>query len=183
MFYPALQLLDLQTPSYQANKHGPFLTAEAVGRYYSNYVAGHSNYSSDIQNNRHVPQYIIEYMRTSFMNTVDLPMDGIRRSYKQVTSPEKSDIFDELKDVIMNPYVSPLFADDLRSLPPAYINACENDVLRDDSIWYTARLKKAGVEVKLDVVSCFHAWNIYTEDLISANSTMSRLVTFVKRRL
>jgi acetyl esterase len=46
---------------------------------------------------------------------------------------------------------SPLFADDLRTLPPAFIGAAQCDPLRDDSLRYAARLAAACVPVSVRV--------------------------------
>lgn len=48
----------------------------------------------------------------------------------------------------LNQYAAPLLADDLSNLPPTFIIAAENDVLRDDGFAYSNRLRDAGVKVE-----------------------------------
>lgn len=49
-----------------------------------------------------------------------------------------------------DPLVSPMFAPDLSGLPPAIIVTADVDPLRDDGIRYAARLREAGVHVRLE---------------------------------
>ncbi|MFM0045615.1 alpha/beta hydrolase [Paraburkholderia sediminicola] len=48
-----------------------------------------------------------------------------------------------------NPLASPLLAENLSALPPALIQVAEHDPLRDDGWRYAARLRAAGVEVRV----------------------------------
>lgn len=55
-----------------------------------------------------------------------------------------------------NPYASPLLADDLSGLPPAFIITGAYDVLRDDGKAYAIRLEQEGVSVRYKSYSGGH---------------------------
>ncbi len=58
-------------------------------------------------------------------------------------------------------YASPLQAEDLRNLPPAYIEAAEIDCLRDEAVQFVEALRSAGNLAVLEVVSgAYHGFDV-----------------------
>ncbi|HPN70623.1 MAG TPA: alpha/beta hydrolase [Saprospiraceae bacterium] len=57
----------------------------------------------------------------------------------------------------LNPELSPMLADSLSGLPPAFIITAEFDLLHDEGVAYADRLKKEGVPTKYkDLKGCIH---------------------------
>jgi len=55
----------------------------------------------------------------------------------------------ENKEHVTHPYVSPLLAEDLTGLPPAFLVIAEFDILKDEAESYGKRLRDAGVRVEV----------------------------------
>lgn len=56
--------------------------------------------------------------------------------------------YQDSKEDILNPLMSPLLAEDVSGLPPAYICTADLDPLRDEGMAYAEKLAAAGVEVE-----------------------------------
>lgn len=59
-----------------------------------------------------------------------------------------------LKAPPYDPDVSPLLFASLEGLPPAYMQVCGLDPMRDEALVYHERLQEAGVPCKLDMYVC-----------------------------
>jgi acetyl esterase len=94
-------------------------------------------------------------------------MEAHREEYLAGADPEDED-------------ASPLLAEDLRGLPPAFIVTAGHDVLRDDGAAYAARLQEAGVPVKrvhyADMAHGFIRWGGVLEAARELHAQMGAVV-------
>ncbi|XP_077016919.1 arylacetamide deacetylase-like [Tamandua tetradactyla] len=151
LIYPALQPLDLASPSYQENSH--FLMQKAfVVRFWSEYFTTDRSLEKAMYSNQHVPVESSHLLQ--FANWSSFLPERFKKGhvYKNPTygSSELAKKYPGFLDV----RAAPLLAEDskLRGLPPTYVMTCQYDVLRDDGLMYVTRLQNAGVQVTLNHV-------------------------------
>lgn len=78
--------------------------------------------------------------------------------------------------LITDPYVSPLLADDLSGLPPAYILTSELDPLRGDGEAYASALARAGVPVAaFRVIGADHGSQIFEKVSLGARAAQAMI--------
>ncbi|XP_004643990.1 arylacetamide deacetylase-like [Octodon degus] len=147
LIYPALQALDLYSPSYRENEQMPILSKSLMLRYWSEYFSTDRALEKAMFSNQHVPE---EYSHLfKFVNWSSLLPEKFRKGHTYDNpiygSPELSQKYPGFLDV----RATPLLADDskLRGLPLTYVLTCQYDVLRDDGLMYVTRLQNAGVQV------------------------------------
>ncbi|ROZ98072.1 alpha/beta hydrolase [Gordonia sp. OPL2] len=84
-----------------------------------------------------------------------------------------------------DPRVSPLLADDLSGLAPAYVIVAGFDPLRDEGIAYADRLKEAGVPVTLDragsLIHAFANMTLISPDARAAVDRIGAALAFAMR--
>ncbi|MCB0963906.1 MAG: alpha/beta hydrolase [Acidimicrobiales bacterium] len=87
-------------------------------------------------------------------------------------------------DHVADPAASPLFADDLSGLPPAWIMSCGMDKLRDDGVAYADALEAAEVPVAFQVLEGHaHPTFAFTRLVPSARRYEAEAVAALRRAL
>ena len=81
------------------------------------------------------------------------------------------------------PYISPFYGD-LRGLPPLFISVGSDEILRDDSIRFAEKAKKAGVNVTLKIgEGMFHCYPVCTPLFPEATEAMDEIGKFINKHL
>lgn len=190
---PALQAFDFMTPSYQEHKHLTMaLTKYLMIDFWITYATGVKLYDPeldiDITNifakNKHTSKDI---KRSKYDLYTDHEL--VDKEYRDFASYQPKnryvgydDIWDQVKDVIVDPYFAPLMADDLSGLSEAYILTAQFDVLRDDGMMYAKRLEKAGVKVTLQNFATATHMSIYDE-YDTSKECLSKFLSFLENNL
>lgn len=66
---------------------------------------------------------------------------------QEAFEPGNETYWSEIQDFFLDSGMSPLFREDTSGLPKAFIATADQDILRDDGIFYTHALEQGGVEV------------------------------------
>jgi len=156
LYYPWLQSVDFFTPSYINNNEATpnILTRNFIGYMTSLYFGipdGEAAATGKVMGaNKHIPDAVRQATVLKYVNRDLLPEEF--REYQTENTwldiPVDKNLFSKIKASLVDPLFSPLMADDVSHVPPAFIHAAEFDVLRDDALMYATKLEKAGVRVQ-----------------------------------
>ncbi|XP_069474492.1 arylacetamide deacetylase-like [Ambystoma mexicanum] len=164
LLYPALQSIDMDTPSYRENAYMPLLKKRLMVTFWSEYFTTDKSLNDAMSTNTHITlesSHLIKFANWSMLLPKEFKKDHVYRKPQHGTSH-----FVNKFPGILDPRAAPLLADDdkLRNLPRSYLVTCMHDVLRDDGVMYAARLKKAGVHIVHDHYDdAFHGALFFTE--------------------
>ncbi|CAF0757928.1 unnamed protein product, partial [Brachionus calyciflorus] len=173
LIYPWLQMLTFQLPSMLAYSHTGLIHATQIDLItYVSWYLGVQKKDYEVEKNLLANNHtlLIEDKQTrklieSYLNTSQIPEEY--RKGREYYKKEKRLFPDyELEDdhlfkrdpkfakhfrMTIDPRVTPLFADhnDLIGLPKSYFLMIEWDSLKDEGMLYAERLRKAGVDVKI----------------------------------
>uniref|UniRef100_A0A8C8S7H0 Alpha/beta hydrolase fold-3 domain-containing protein n=1 Tax=Pelusios castaneus TaxID=367368 RepID=A0A8C8S7H0_9SAUR len=154
MFYPFLQGLDFNLPSYQQNGSVPFLLKERSVTLGMQYLNKDVSLVKDVLDGCHVPEDLKQKFR-KWLSPDNIPMEFKIRGYKPHASASYSEELHILAKPAFETIFSPLLAEDaiisedaiICQLPETFILTCEYDVVRDDGLLYKKRLEDNGVPV------------------------------------
>ncbi|KAM6161370.1 arylacetamide deacetylase-like [Erethizon dorsatum] len=152
LIYPALQTLDLDSPSYQENSHMPILPKSNMVRFWSEYFTTDRSLEKAMLSNQHVPAESSHLFK--FVNWSSLLPERFRKGHVYNNPIYGSSELSRKYPGFLDVRAAPLLADDskLHGLPLTYVLTCQYDVLRDDGLMYVTRLQNAGVQVTHDHV-------------------------------
>ncbi|XP_023559840.1 arylacetamide deacetylase-like isoform X2 [Octodon degus] len=183
LFYPILQFLDLELPSYQEFSHMPLLYKSFAVRFISDYFANDRSFEKVILSNQHVPE---EYSHLfKFVNWSSLLPERFRKGYVYKNPTYGSSEMSQKYPGFLDVRASPLLADDskLRGLPLTYFLTCQYDVLRDEGLMYVTRLRNAGVQVThIHVEGGFHGVFVIPK-LKTAQKIFDQYISWLKENL
>ncbi|NWH56799.1 AAAD deacetylase, partial [Geococcyx californianus] len=156
LIYPALQTLDLNLPSHQDNENKPILSRWLMTRFWSEYFTLDPSLRKAMASNRHVPVEASHLFQ--FVNWSNLLPEELKKNHIYTPPTYGSSELAQKYPGFLDRRAAPLLASDaqLQGLPITYILTCEHDILRDDGVMYTERLRAAGVQVTHDHANTFH---------------------------
>ena len=185
LVYPLLQLVDLNTPSYQQNSNDAIASRESIAYYMSLYAFGNDELKDAIALNKHTSSAFKKQIANGPLDHSILPARFRSANYVEPDLEFGDDeIWSRIEGIMSNPAFAPLLATDLRGLPTSLILTCQFDVLRDDGIIYAKRLEKAGVTVShIHVDKGFHGILGYANYLNEARETWKLLMSHIYNML
>ncbi|XP_042334583.1 arylacetamide deacetylase-like 3 [Sceloporus undulatus] len=148
LFYPFLQGVDFNLPSYQQNHAMPLLFQKFAVNQGCRYITRGKVNVEEIIKGAHVPEDLwVRYKK--WLSADNIPEEFKVRGYEPVApAPFSKELYEIVKDGFQ-PTFSPLLAEDeiVCQLPETFLITCEYDILRDDGLLYKKRLEDSGVPV------------------------------------
>lgn len=130
-----------------------------------------------------ISQQILLYPVVS--GKLDLPSTEKNADAPVLTTPRMQyfvDCYARNQADVLQPYFSPLLAEDLSNLPPALIITCEYDPLHDQGVKYAQRLQEAGTVVKLiDYPQTIHGFISFAPFCREALPAFTEIAKFINR--
>ncbi|OWF43338.1 uncharacterized protein LOC110459871 [Mizuhopecten yessoensis] len=166
---PALQLLDLRTPSYRENCDviNGMTSPKRQIQHWLLYTRISATYTSNLIKNSHVSPEVRHSKLSNYVNSMSYLPPSLNITNKKTSKKHVYD-FDSieiLKVILTNTTLSPMLQTHLNGIANAYVIASQYDVLRDEGIMYAARLSESDIKVKLKYYpSTFHGFLLFSTE-------------------
>ena len=185
LVYPAVQMVDMQLPSYQQNENAPVLPTEDMYWFVSHVLVGNASMIPYLKTGSHVTKEVRVSMAKDRLNHDLIPLDQTFAPYQPPKFQDgDGSIWDAIKDKVLSVGLSPLLAESHQNLPPAYIYTCQYDPVRDDGFLYARRLKESGVEVvHYNDPNGFHANLLYLGLLEDSEEPFRKMIEYIQNKL
>lgn len=159
LLVPVLQMANWNTTSFIEN--APYLSASSNNKASINFVLNYLNldynFAQDFLNNNHTS---LSFKKSHFTEILDqnlwLPKryirdNTLRENIELKTEFGNEELFSKIESRITDPMMSPLLADDdmLEDSPLTFVVTTGYDIVRDDGIMFSERLKQVGQKVIL----------------------------------
>ncbi len=143
-------------------------------------VIGNLKFFEDAMNNEH----ITSAARSNIANYVNHDIITGKTGSTPAQPEGKQEVWNSLKEVMLNPYFAPLMADDLSGLPQAFVYTCIQDVLQNDGLLYAERLKEAGNNVTYYLnKAAFHGFNSVVLDIKDMKDSTKLIRDYIRDNL
>ncbi|XP_025115908.1 arylacetamide deacetylase-like isoform X2 [Pomacea canaliculata] len=162
---PALQALNLATPSYQDNaKLLPGITSpEKEATNWLRYAGLPALYLPALLANQHVPRQQGQQLEPHVDSRLHLPgyLNLTRRHTAALGDPDP-EVAAQIGVKVADPRFCPMLASDVSGAANAYVIVSQYDVLRDEAVMYAHRLHQSKVKVKLKhYPNAFHGFFLF----------------------
>ncbi|KAL9963952.1 hypothetical protein ACROYT_G027515 [Oculina patagonica] len=149
LIYPAVQFMDFSLPSFKKQSTA-FLSTHKTATFWSYYMTGTPDMASTFLADNHS----MHLRNTKYSSYIGIEDKGKRQPQIKPLDGIPKVVLDALTDY----RASPLMADNLKGLPKTLLITCEFDVLKDEGVFYKARLQDAGVKVTYYNYMSYHGF-------------------------
>ena len=189
LLFPIMQGIDLETPSYQEFGESYLVIAlkDSITCLQYYLLGGEfGDIEEAMKNKRYISKATREKYAKSYLNHDILPKTFFGSSYKKPVFYEvdDSELRVKFENRLSQPNASPLLADDLTGVPKTFIYTSYNDILRDDSMFYAARLRDHDIAVEQFIHQTgFHGVWFYFNVFVEGKECYDSVNNFLRENL
>lgn len=169
MISPALQFATFRLDSYEENDFS-IPTKTDIIRHWLLYINQSDSLISKLEASEHVPKAILGHPGWTFL-----------KKYLRTPAIVAETGTKKWKNKLLDPYLSPMFADSLKGLPSTVMVAVRYDCLRDEGLAYAERLKMDGVNVTVLEPTTFHGAYCFFQDSKLGTEIVDQIAYYLQK--